>query len=511
MDRTSGVLMHISSLPNPYGIGSFGRSAYQFVDFLKETQQTYWQILPLTTTSYGDSPYQSFSASAGNPYFIDLDLLIEEGLLEESDLEGTDFGQDPSQVDYALIFKHRHQILEKAVVRFKQQGPSKEYISFIEANQDWLEPFAEYMAIKEHFDLKAWYEWDEDIRLRQDSALNHYRQILSEEMDYHRVTQFFFIYQWQKLKDYANQQNIQIVGDIPIYVARDSVEMWHHPEYFRVDESADPIVVAGTPPDVFTSEGQFWGNPIYDWEYMKDNQYDWWIRRFEESFKLYDLVRIDHFRGFESYWEVPFSAETAAEGSWVKGPGYELFKVVNDALGQLNIIAEDLGFMTQEVIEMREATGFPGMKILQFGFLGSEDSTDLPHHYGENTIAYVGTHDNETAMGWYLDTATEAMKKQVDNYLGIRPGETVADALNRGIAMSPSCIAIYSMQDLLSLDNRARMNVPSTVGGNWQWRMTEDQLTPQVKEFLSSLTETYFRRNPTLSKQTIIDVFQPNN
>ncbi|MBG9986271.1 4-alpha-glucanotransferase [Facklamia sp. DSM 111018] len=511
MDRTSGVLMHISSLPNQYGIGSFGRSAYQFVDFLKETQQTYWQILPLTTTSYGDSPYQSFSASAGNPYFIDLDLLIEEGLLEESDLEGIDFGQDSSQVDYALIFKYRHQILEKAVAQFKQQGPSKEYVAFIGDNHEWLEPFAEYMAIKEHFGLRAWYEWDEDIRLRQETALEHYRQILSEEMDYYRVTQFFFMQQWQKLKAYANQQNIQIVGDIPIYVAHDSVEMWHHPEYFRVDEFAEPIVVAGTPPDVFTSEGQFWGNPIYDWDYMKDNQYDWWIRRFEESFKLYDLVRIDHFRGFESYWEVPFSAETAAEGSWVKGPGYELFKVVNDALGQLDIIAEDLGFMTQEVIEMREATGFPGMKILQFGFLGAEDSPDLPHHYSENTIAYVGTHDNETAMGWYLDTATEAMKEQVDNYLGIRPGETVADALNRGIAMSPSRIAIYSMQDLLSLDNRARMNVPSTVGGNWQWRMTEEQLTPQVKEFLSSLTETYFRRNPTLSKQTIIDVFQPNN
>ncbi|MGX7107859.1 4-alpha-glucanotransferase [Facklamia miroungae] len=489
MERSSGVLMHISSLPNDYGIGSFGQAAYDFVDFLSDTKQKYWQILPLTTTSYGDSPYQSFSAYAGNPYFIDLDILQKEGL------KGIDFGQDSESVDYAVIFRSRQAILEKAVQRFKNADLSISYQQFVQENQAWLNPFAEYMAIKETFDLKAWYEWDEPARKREANAMARYRLDLAERLDYYRITQFFFYQQWQALKAYANQKGIEIIGDMPIYVARDSVEMWTQPELFKVDREGNPTLVAGTPPDNFSAEGQFWGNPIYDWEYHRQQNYAWWIQRFKESFKLYDWVRIDHFRGFESFWQVPLSAETSAEGEWSKGPGYDLFAAVKEVLGDLNIIAEDLGFMTPEVIAMREATGFPGMKILQFGFDEVGDSPDLPHHYPLNSIAYVGTHDNEIAKGWALDSASSESLNKLEAYLGHFEGESIADSLNRGIAMSRSCLAIYRMQDLLNLDNRSRMNKPSTLGGNWKWRMTKEQLTEELKSKLINLTQTYYREN----------------
>lgn len=498
MDRSSGVLMHISSLPNRYGIGSFGQAAYEFVDFLVETKQTYWQILPLTTTSYGDSPYQSFSAHAGNPYFIDLDVLIEEGYLQVSDLAGIDFGKDASQVDFGLIFDSRQAILAKAVGRFKANADQTDYLDFVEKNQSWLEPFAEYMAIKETFELKAWYEWDEPARNRQAAAMESYRSDLKDRMEYYRVTQYFFNQQWQALKAYANDQGIQIVGDIPIYVARDSVEMWTQPELFKVDTDGNPTLVAGTPPDNFSEDGQFWGNPIYDWTYHQKTGFAWWIERFKESFKLYDWVRIDHFRGFESFWQVPISAETSAEGEWTQGPGYALFEAVKQDLGNLNIIAEDLGFMTPEVIAMREATGFPGMKILQFGFIEAGDSTDLPHHYEANTVAYVGTHDNETAQGWAKDTASAADLDKLKNYFCQSSQESVADVLNRGIAMAVSDLVVYRMQDLLDLGNEARMNTPAILGGNWQWRMVEGQLTQVVKDKLIHWTKTYFRENPLL-------------
>ncbi|MCR8968407.1 4-alpha-glucanotransferase [Facklamia sp. 7083-14-GEN3] len=506
MKRSSGVLMHISSLPNKYGIGSFGQSAYDFVDFLYESKQKFWQILPLTTTSYGDSPYQSFSAYAGNPYFIDLDCLQEEGLLKAEEIEGIDFGENNQSIDYGLIFKNRQTILDKAVEAFKRKNFSEEYHQFLLENNHWLEPFAEYMAIKETFGLKAWYEWDEPARKREAGAMNKYREDLADRLDYYRITQFFFKQQWQKLKIYANQKGIEIIGDIPIYVARDSVEMWSQPELFKVDNQGNPTMVAGTPPDNFSEDGQFWGNPIYDWEYHRKQNYEWWIERFKESFKLYDWVRIDHFRGFESFWQVPITAKTSAEGSWTKGPGYELFANVKKTLGQLNIIAEDLGFMTQEVIDMREKTGFPGMKILQFGFDDLGDSPDLPHHYSENSIAYVGTHDNETAIGWAIDTASPESLRKLEDYLGKLESESIADCLNRGIAMSTSCLAVYRMQDLLNLDNHSRMNTPSTLGGNWQWRMTENQLTDGLKNILLKLTQTYYRENhfDSLSKEQFI-------
>lgn len=495
MERSSGVLLHISSLPSKVGIGTFGESAYRFVDFLVESGQRYWQILPLGTTSYGDSPYQSFSAFAGNTHFIDFDLLAQAGWLTPADYQGADFGSNPEYVDYAKIFEARRPILEKAVRNFLEKESDKTAYSFFVAdNAQWLEPFCEYMAIKEHFGLRPWYEWDEAVRLRDEATLSEYRHMLSERMMYHRVTQFFFNQQWLALKEYANKHHIEIIGDMPIYVAEDSVEMWTTPHYFKTDENHRSTVVAGCPPDAFTADGQLWGNPIYDWASMADDKYQWWVQRIKESLKLYDVVRIDHFRGFESYWEIPAGDTTAVNGCWVQGPSSALFRQIKQELGDVKIIAEDLGFMTDEVIAMRDETGFPGMKILQFGF-GAQDSSDLPHHYVENSIAYVGTHDNETGLGWYKDSASDVARAHFDKYLNRSADESVSHALNRGIAASVSKIAIYTMQDLLDLDNSARMNIPSTLGGNWQWRMKADALTPEVTASLLDLTKVYFRLN----------------
>lgn len=495
MTRLSGVLLHISSLPGDYGIGTLGKSAYQFVDFLVETGQSYWQILPLGTTSYGDSPYQSFSAFAGNTYFIDFDLLTEGGLLKYTDYKDIDFGQNNKRINYGQLFLTKRPILEIAVKNFLERNQLSDYHHFVNENKAWLNPFAEYMAIKESFNNEPWYNWDEPIRMRDEDALEEYRSKLTDFIVYHQVTQYFFFRQWELLKNYANQNNIQIIGDIPIYVARDSVEMWAEPELFKVDEDHNPTVVAGTPPDYFSEDGQYWGNPIYDWKYMESNGFKWWITRLRESFKLYDVVRIDHFRGFESYWEVPFGDATAENGSWAKGPDLKLFDAIKEELGELNIIAEDLGFMTQEVIDMRDATGFPGMKILQFGFT-HEDSVDLPHNYLPNTIAYVGTHDNETAEGWIKDTAESSIIQQVNQYTHRKSKESFSAALNRTLAATVSNTVIYTMQDLLGLDNSARTNTPSTIGQNWQWRMLPKQLNKKVAKELTKITRTYFRYNP---------------
>ena len=497
--RQSGVLMHISSLPGKYGIGSFGQSAYDFVDFLVRTKQRYWQILPLGTTSYGDSPYQSFSAFAGNTYFIDFDILIEEGLLDEADVKGADFGDDPRKVDYAKIFDARRPIMEKAVARFLKADDLSDYESFVEQNAAWLEVFAEYMAIKEHFDNLAWTEWpDEAIRRRDAASLASYREKLADKLTYHRVTQYLFFKQWLRLKAYANEHHIEIVGDMPIYVAADSADVWAQPHFFKTDAVGKPTCVAGCPPDEFSETGQLWGNPIYDWEAMDKDGYAWWIERLRESFKIYDIVRIDHFRGFESYWEVPAGSETSASGKWVKGPDYKLFAAVKEALGDLNIIAEDLGFMTDEVIELRERTGFPGMKILQFAFNPDDESIDSPHLAPNNSVMYTGTHDNNTVLGWYKDEIDDATRQYMAQYTNRKEYETVPHAMLRTIFASVSFMAIATMQDLLELDSAARMNYPSTIGGNWTWRMTAEELNPIIEGELYSLTKTYRRMNTDL-------------
>lgn len=497
--RQSGVLMHISSLPGKYGIGSFGQSAYDFVDFLVRTKQRYWQILPLGTTSYGDSPYQSFSAFAGNTYFIDFDILIEEGLLNEADVKGADFGDDPRKVDYAKIFDARRPIMEKAVARFLKAEDLSDYESFVEQNAAWLGVFAEYMAIKEHFDNLAWTEWpDEAIRRREAASLASYREKLADKLTYHRVTQYLFFKQWLRLKAYANEHHIEIVGDMPIYVAADSADVWAQPHFFKTDAVGKPTCVAGCPPDEFSETGQLWGNPIYDWEAMDKDGYAWWIERLRESFKIYDIVRIDHFRGFESYWEVPAGSETSASGKWVKGPDYKLFAAVKEALGDLNIIAEDLGFMTDEVIELRERTGFPGMKILQFAFNPDDESIDSPHLAPNNSVMYTGTHDNNTVLGWYKDEIDDATRQYMAQYTNRKEYETVPHAMLRTIFASVSFMAIATMQDLLELDSAARMNYPSTIGGNWTWRMTDEELNPIVEGELYSLTKTYRRMNTDL-------------
>ncbi|MDO4680672.1 MAG: 4-alpha-glucanotransferase [Aerococcus sp.] len=500
MKRSSGVLMHVTSLPNDVGIGSLGQEAYDFVDFLVKTKQTYWQVLPLTTTSYGDSPYQSFSAYAGNTHLIDLYTLVDEGYLKSSDIDAVNFGDDPTKIDYGRLFLVRRGVLEEAVSNFKRLGgqDQSEYQSFIKKNQFWLQPFAQYMTVKEGFDNRAWQEWDEAYRYYDAKRVETYCQDHSGRYDYHLVTQFFFDQQWQRLKQYANDHHIQIIGDIPIYVAQDSAEMWISPELFKTDMLGMPTMVAGTPPDNFSATGQYWGNPVYDWPAMAKTRYRWWIERIKHNFYLYDMLRIDHFIGFERYWEIPFGSPDASYGHWAKGPGQHFFQVMKEELGALNIIAEDLGVVNEAVERLRDETGFPGMKVFQFGFNGKTDSIDLPHHYPANSVAYVGTHDNETARGWYEETATQLERDQMSHYLNRHRGEEAAHAMIRGIAASASDLAVYTMQDLLNLGNSARMNTPATIGGNWQWRMTADQYSEGLTERLLDLSETYFRTNPAL-------------
>ena len=490
--RSSGVLMHITSLPGEFGIGTFGKSAYDFVDFLEETKQTYWQILPLTTTSYGDSPYQSFSAVAGNLNLIDFSLLKEDGLLEESDYVNVNFGENPEKVDYALLFEARRPILEKAVANTSKNNEVLAEIEKFEAeNSSWLADYAEYMAIKESFGYKSFIHWDEDIKKGEQAAREKYRTELQDSIRYYTVTQYFFFKQWLALKEYANEKGIKIIGDMPIYVSADSVEMWTMPELFKVDENNEPLYVAGCPADDFSPTGQLWGNPIYDWEKHKEQGFSWWIYRVQESFKIYDVLRIDHFKGFSDFWQIDKDAENAVNGTWEAGPGIELFQKIKEQLGDLPIVAENLGFIDAKAEKLLDDSGYPGMKILQFAFPG-EDNLDRPHHYTQNSVAYTGTHDNDVVNGWY-EKLSESERKLVSEYLNRRDDETITEAMIRGIYSSVSDYAIVTMQDLLDKDATSRMNVPSTVGGNWEWRMVAEDLTEERKEFLRNITVRYSR------------------
>ena len=490
--RSSGILMHITSLPGQFGIGTFGKSAYEFIDFLEETKQTYWQILPLTTTSYGDSPYQSFSAVAGNLNLIDFSLLKEDGLLEESDYANVNFGENPEKVDYALLFEARRPILEKAVAKTSKNSEVLAEIEKFEVeNSSWLADYAEYMAIKESFGYKSFIHWDEDIKKGEETAREKYRTELQDSIRYYTVTQYFFFKQWLALKEYANEKGIKIIGDMPIYVSADSVEMWTMPELFKVDANNEPLYVAGCPADDFSPTGQLWGNPIYDWEKHKEQGFSWWIYRVQESFKIYDVLRIDHFKGFSDFWQIDKDAENAVNGTWEAGPGIELFQKIKEQLGDLPIVAENLGFIDAKAEKLLDDSGYPGMKILQFAFPG-EDNLDRPHHYTQNSVAYTGTHDNDVVNGWY-EKLSESEKELVSEYLNRRDDETITEAMIRGIYSSVSDYAIVTMQDLLDKDATSRMNVPSTVGGNWEWRMLVEDLTEERKEFLRNITVRYSR------------------
>lgn len=491
MKRSSGILMHISSLPGKYGIGTFGMEAVAFIDFLKKSGQKYWQILPLGQTSYGDSPYQCFSAFAGNPYFIDFELLEKDGLLTKEDYSTLDYGLDENCVDYAKLFINKNKVLR--IVYENSKGKYDEEINkFINENKFWLEDYALYMAVKNHFNLVSWQNWDDDIRLRKEEAIDSYKLLLKDEIDYWIFIQYIFFKQWHSLKKYANDNGIEIIGDIPIYVAEDSADIWSNPEYFNVDENMVPITVAGCPPDTFSATGQLWGNPIYNWDNLDKDGYSWWIDRVRESFKLYDVVRIDHFRGFEAYWEIPYGNKTAEFGQWTKGPGIKLFNAIKDKLGDVNIIAEDLGMMTDEVIELRDTTGFPGMKILQFGF-GEGDSRDLPHNYPVNCVAYTGTHDNDTVCGWYNVTGSKKEIEKAKRYLNLTYEEGISRGLIRGAWGSPAYLAITTMQDFLGLGNDARMNMPSTLGGNWVWRASSEAFDDKLAKEIYDLTKLYGR------------------
>ena len=489
--RESGVLLPISSIPSKYGIGTFSRQAYQFVDFLEKAGQSYWQILPLGPTGYGDSPYQSFSTFAGNPYYIDLDALAEKGWLTEEECEDCDFGKDRMYVDYEKIYLSRFTILEKAYRR-SNIADNDDFLEFKMNNANWLYDYALYMSVKNSFGGKSWIKWDEDIRLRKPEALARYRKKYAGEIEFYEFQQFIFSMQWKKLKEYANRKKIKIVGDIPIYVAFDSADTWANPELFQLDSNCRPIAVAGCPPDAFSSTGQLWGNPLYRWEYHRETGYEWWMRRIAYSYELYDVVRIDHFRGFDEYYSIPYGNPTAEYGTWEKGPGYDIFRVMKEKLGNMQLIAEDLGFLTPSVIRLVKKSGYPGMKILQFAFDSREESDYLPHNYQHNCVVYTGTHDNDTTVGWY-NTFNRRDKAFAKRYLNIRTNKEVQWEFIRAALSSVADTAIIPMQDYLGLGSEARINTPSTLGNNWKWRLLPGQCTEELAERIRKMTKLYGR------------------
>ena len=482
MKRACGVLLPVSSLPSKYGIGCFSKEAYQWIDQLKDAGQSYWQILPLTPTSFGDSPYQSPSSFAGNPYFIDLEELIEEGLLTEEECDSIDWGSNSSYVDYDALLEHRLTILKKA---FENEDLDKkeDFKKFVKDNESWLEDYAMYMAIKPCFDGECWSEWAEDIRKRWGYSMDYYRTTYKENIDFYKYIQYLFDRQWQKLKKYANESQIEIVGDIPIYVAFDSADAWANPSLFQFDSENNPRAVAGCPPDAFSADGQLWGNPLYDWNYHKNTGFDWWCRRMEHCFKMYDVVRIDHFRGFDEYFSIPANATTAKDGHWEKGPGMDLFHAIRNRIGEKQIIAEDLGTLTPSVKKLLADSGFPGMKILAFAFDPYGKSDYLPHNYDRNCVVYTGTHDNETLVQWTtgMDDDTRTFAEKYLNNANTPKEEQYWDYIRLAM-MSSANTCIIQAQDLLGLGAEARINLPSTIGNNWKWRIDPTMLTKEVMD-----------------------------
>lgn len=489
--RASGILMPLSSLPSKYGIGNLGKEARKFIDFLEEAGQTYWQLLPLGPTSYGDSPYASPSTFAGNPYFIDPDELIENGMLTAEDLSGIDWGTQPDRVDYGQIYNNRFRILRKAYDNSKNRIAGELEV-FRRNNASWVENYALFMALKVHFGMVSWIEWPEEVRLRKSDVLDYYRWELSDDVGFWVFTQYLFFGQWSKLKEYADKHGIKFIGDVPIYVALDSADVWSEPGYFQLDEKYVPTEVAGVPPDDFTADGQLWGNPLYDWDKMKADGYGWWIRRIEGVERLYDVIRIDHFRGIESYWAVPYGDKTAANGKWKKGPGMELVGMLTSWFSNLEFIAEDLGYPTPEVKKLLSDSKLPGMKILQFAFYADGESDYLPHNIEKNSVCYIGTHDNETTLGW-LASSKEKNLKYAEKYIHKGEDESWCRALIRTGMASASILFVCSMQDLLELPADCRMNTPGNPQGNWRWRMLPGAVDEKLAKELKDLTELYRR------------------
>ena len=488
--RSSGILLHPTSLPSRYGIGDLGPEARHFVDFLAASGQRLWQVLPLGPTGFGDSPYMCFSAMAGNPLLISLDILKDQGFLDEGDL--AILQPYPTKVDYGRVIHEKIPLLRKAWSNFQERADKQERIAFDEFSQatgHWLEDFALFMALKEHYKGKPWVKWTKPLIIRKPSALKRAKQKHAETMGFHRFLQYLFHRQISDLKAYANQRQIKIIGDLPIYVAHDSAEVWAQPEYFDINhENGRPYAVAGVPPDYFSATGQLWGNPLYAWDKMRQDRYEWWVKRFEVLLGYVDAVRIDHFRGFEAYWRVPYGEKTAINGKWVPGPGEDLFRQLYERMGDLPIIAEDLGVITPEVEALRDAFNLPGMKILQFAFGSGDDNPYLPENYTENCVVYTGTHDNDTTLGWFQSLVEEERVLVLDYLKCDKPEQIHWEMI--GLAFSSVAkMAIIPLQDLLGLGGNARMNTPSKGQGNWTWRFEQGNLTKALQKRLLGLTE----------------------
>ena len=490
--RESGILMHITSLSGSYGVGTMGKEAFRFVDFLKAAGQSYWQILPLTPTSYGDSPYQSNSAYAGNPYLIDLDLLVEQGLLKQEELADIPWCSREDKVDFGAQYQHRFTVLRKAYSRFR--GHDKLEVFSLE-NSNWLSDYALYMALKGKFNGAPWYQWEDSLKFREPNALWQVRHELREDLRFYSFVQYLFYQQWDALRAYATEMSVKIIGDVPIYVPYDSVDVWTNTELFQLDESLNPTDVAGVPPDAFTEDGQLWGNPLYRWDLMAERDYIWWKNRMAAASKLYDVIRLDHFRGFEAYWAVPYGDATAKNGRWITGPGLDFIRALQEYLPQLRLIAEDLGFLTQEVLDLRDDAGLPGMKVLEFAFDSREPSEYLPYNYPANSVCYVGTHDNMTMRQWF-DTASADAVAYAAEYMTLTEAEGYVWGVIRTAMSSASNLCVVQMQDYLDLGGEARMNFPGTqTSANWTWRAENGVFRQELAEKIRRMTALYGRIN----------------
>lgn len=498
-DRASGVLMHITSLPSPHGIGTLGQAAFDFVDFLRDAGQRYWQVLPLGHTGFGDSPYQCYSAAAGNPLLIDLDKLVEDGMLTADEILAADRNWNPDKVDYIELTEVRYPLLRRAYTRAKEMPYVMSAVQAFRTHaSDWVEDYALFMALKEErFDGAPLWEWDDtDLLHRDPKALTTARQELKDEIDFRVFLQAIFFTQWGTLRAYAAKAGIRIIGDIPIYVSPDSSDVWQNPTLFKVDADCKPQKVAGVPPDYYSATGQLWGNPVYAWKEHEKTGYAWWIWRLKQNADLFDVIRIDHFRGFESFWEVDADEETAINGVWRKGPGVKLFRALEKAVPELPIIAEDLGVMTDKVKALLHSTGFPGMRVMIFGFNRFDDNDHLPHNYPVNSIVYTSTHDSQSICEQILDLCEPDDAAFAKEYIRWASNEPLAWSAIRTLFASPASIAMTTMQDLLNLGADARMNIPATVGGNWAWRVRKEGINADVAAFLRHVTNVNRRLHP---------------